>query len=150
MEKKIQNEDIYTDDFLSAVLEAAKPYQEEVDFKMKLAAKIIAAVRAKGWNNTAFAERMGINPNSLSIITKWFSGTHNFESTTLHKIENVLGISLIDVEMPVASSSTGVIALQGIVGAQKEVYGYEFDQPLVSYAPSNGYQIAIKKVRPTC
>jgi len=120
MAKKKHDEDVYQDDFLSSLLEASAPFQEEVDFKMKLAAKIIKAVRSKGWNNTVFAEKMEIA--SLSIITKWFSGTHNFESTTLNKIQNVLGIRLIDVEMPLAATN---MTMQVILGGQREYKEYD-------------------------
>lgn len=89
-------DDEINDDLLSTFLEKSLATQEEVDFKMKLAAKIIKAVRAKGWSNSKFAKEMGLN--SLSIVTKWFSGTQNFEVITLRKIEKVLNIRLINLE----------------------------------------------------
>lgn len=84
------------DSFLSDILEKIKPLQETVDYRMLLAAKIIKGLKAKGWNNTKFAVEIGVkNP---SIISKWLSGTNNFESDTLFKIQKVLGINLINVD----------------------------------------------------
>jgi ribosome-binding protein aMBF1 (putative translation factor) len=61
---------------------------------MNLAAKIYRAMKAKGWSQTKFAEEMS---KKNSVITRWLSGTHNFETDTLFQIQKKLGINLIDL-----------------------------------------------------
>lgn len=90
----LENE--FDDDTLSDFLEKSKPFQEKVDYKMRLAAKIIAGIKSKGLTKTEFAEKMEVK--NRSIISKWLSGTNNFESDTLYQIEKVLGISLLNLE----------------------------------------------------
>lgn len=62
---------------------------------MLLAAKINDGMKAKGWQNKQLAEALEQNP---SIITKWLIGIHNFTSDNLSDIEEVLGISLLDIQ----------------------------------------------------
>lgn len=68
--------------------------QEQTDYKMNLAAKIYQAMKAKGWNQTIFAEEMG---KKASVISRWLSGTHNFEADTLFGIQKKLHTRLLDV-----------------------------------------------------
>ena len=69
---------------------------ERTKQKMLLAAKIEDAMKAKGWKKKDLIKAMGIN--SPSIVTRWFSGTHNFQLDTLTDLQTVLGVRLIDVE----------------------------------------------------
>ncbi len=72
----------------------------EIDFnelektrkRMQLAAWIADGIGAKGWNKKQFAEKMKV---ALSVVSRWLSGTHNFESDTLFDIESILGIEII-------------------------------------------------------
>lgn len=88
--------DCFSSDILSSLLERAAPDQAKTNYQMQLAAKIIKGIKAKGWNNKKFAEEM--NLNSPSIVTKWLSGTNNFEADTLWQIQNVLGINLLNLD----------------------------------------------------
>jgi hypothetical protein len=41
------------------------------------------------------------SPVSVSLISLWLSGTHNFTVETLVDIQQTLGISLLNVESPI-------------------------------------------------
>ena len=87
----------YTSDTLSKILAEITPReQKRTDNRMLLAAKIKDGMNAKGWRNKQLAEALEQNP---SVITKWLSGTHNFTSDTLRDIEEILGITLSDVQV---------------------------------------------------
>jgi transcriptional regulator with XRE-family HTH domain len=60
---------------------------------MILATKIANAINAKGLKKSEFAEILGKQPSEIS---KWLSGTHNFNIETLMDIELVLSIQLLD------------------------------------------------------
>lgn len=100
-------EEEYQDDLLSDMLEKSKVGQDIVDYRMKLAAKISKGIKAKGWSKTEFASAMGVN--NTSIITKWLSGTNNFEGDTLHKIGKVLSITLLNLEADFNITSTSFV-----------------------------------------
>jgi ribosome-binding protein aMBF1 (putative translation factor) len=68
--------------------------QARTDRKMRIAAIIDDAIKAKGWGKKQFAEKIGRKP---SEITKWLSGTQNFTVDTLADIEQVLGIKLLNL-----------------------------------------------------
>jgi transcriptional regulator with XRE-family HTH domain len=88
--KKIVDSENVFDDLLSRI---TPEIQQKIDLKMDLAVKIFNGMKAKDWNKCEFARQMG---KSNSIITRWLSGTHNFESDTLIEIQNKLGIRLLD------------------------------------------------------
>jgi transcriptional regulator with XRE-family HTH domain len=67
---------------------------ERARTSMLLAASISKAIKSKGLTKSEFAEKMGKNP---SVVTKWLSGVHNFTSDTLTDIQQVLGISLLNL-----------------------------------------------------
>lgn len=71
--------------------------QEQIDYKMKLAAKIYTGLKSKGWKSLDLAK--ALNLKSPSLVSKWLSGTHNFTIDTLVDIQQVLGIQLLDVEI---------------------------------------------------
>jgi ribosome-binding protein aMBF1 (putative translation factor) len=68
--------------------------QARTDRKMRLAACIDEAIKAKGWGKKQFAEKVGRKPSEVS---KWLSGTHNFTVETLTDIEHILGIRLLNL-----------------------------------------------------
>lgn len=81
-----------TDAAISGLLCKLTPnLNAEINFKMDLAAKIFAGMKAKGWNQTEFARQMNV---SNSVITKWLSGYNNFEADILFAIQNKLNITL--------------------------------------------------------
>jgi len=85
----------YESDFLSEIFSEISPQeQEKTNKRMLLAAKIDDAMKAKGWKKGDLAREMNKQP---SIITRWLSGTHNFESDTLFDIERVLNIGLVSL-----------------------------------------------------
>lgn len=58
-----------------------------------IAAKIIRQLGVLGLTRVQLAEKLGITPAN---ITRYLSGTTNFELNTLVEIERVLGINIID------------------------------------------------------
>jgi transcriptional regulator with XRE-family HTH domain len=93
--KKNIDTDVLIDQLLSSVSDDEKVV---IDYRMGLAAKIIAGIKAKDWTRSEFARQMNVKNNSL--ITKWLSGYNNFETDTLIQIEKVLGIRLLDLQIP--------------------------------------------------
>jgi transcriptional regulator with XRE-family HTH domain len=92
------------------------------DYRMGLALKIYEGMKAKGWNQTEFANEMG---KQDSIISRWLSGTHNFESDTLFSIQKKLGICIIDISKkdtkPIYVFPTGDVPVQMTVNCFKEM-----------------------------
>lgn len=58
-----------------------------------IAAKIIRQMGILGVSRVQLAEKLGITPAN---ITRYLSGTTNFELNTLVEIERVLGVNIID------------------------------------------------------
>lgn len=86
----------YSSDLLSGLLaEISEEEQEKTDKRMKLAARIERGIKAKGWKKTDLAIALKKQP---SVISRWLSGTHNFESDTLFDIERVLKIGLVTLQ----------------------------------------------------
>jgi transcriptional regulator with XRE-family HTH domain len=82
----------YNSSQLQELLNEVTPLEmEQTKVKMQLAARIEDLMRAKGWNKTQFAEKVGKNP---SEITKWLSGTQNFTTDVLTEITFTLGVEL--------------------------------------------------------
>ena len=69
--------------------------QARIDYKMQLAAKIHAALKAKGWKSLDLADALDLK--SPSLVSKWLSGTHNFTIDTLVDIQRVLGIQFFNL-----------------------------------------------------
>lgn len=89
-------EETYNSALLDNLISSISPEeQEQTDYKMKIAAKIYFGVQKKGWTQTHLAELMG---KSISLVSRWLSGTHNFTVDTLVDIQRILGINLLDVE----------------------------------------------------
>lgn len=88
----------YSSDLIDQMLDNIKPEeQEQTDYKMKLAAKIYAGLKSKGWKSLDLAK--ALNLKSPSLVSKWLSGTHNFTIDTLVDIQRVLNIRLLNVEL---------------------------------------------------
>ncbi len=84
-------------DFIDDILEEISPVEmKKIEQRMLNAEKIRKAMDRKGWNNTKLLE--ALNMKSLSIITKWLSGTHNFTQDTLVEIGEVLGINFFETQ----------------------------------------------------
>ena len=82
----------YNSPKLQELLDEVTPLEmEQTKNKMQLAARIEDFMRAKGWNKSQFAEKVGKNP---SEITKWLSGTQNFTVDVLTEIASTLGVEL--------------------------------------------------------
>jgi len=85
----------YSSPLIDALFAEITPAEFELTGKkMQLAAKIDDAIKAKGWTKKQFAEKLGKHPSEIS---KWLSGTHNFNLETLFDIERVLDIVLVNV-----------------------------------------------------
>ncbi|MFC4231473.1 helix-turn-helix domain-containing protein [Parasediminibacterium paludis] len=65
--------------------------------RVALACRIDDLIKAKGYNNSTFAEKIGKQP---SVITKWLSGTHNFTVDTLDEIAYHLGVETAYLMQP--------------------------------------------------
>jgi transcriptional regulator with XRE-family HTH domain len=95
----MNKEDEYKSKFIGEIMEEISPdYLEKTRKRMLVASIIDNGIKAKGWRKTDLAKALKKRP---SEITKWLSGTHNFNMDTLMDIEQILGIRLINVEMPV-------------------------------------------------
>jgi transcriptional regulator with XRE-family HTH domain len=77
---------------------------EPIRVSMMLAAQIADAMKAKGIGKKNLADLLGKKP---SVITKWLSGTHNFEINTLTAIAKVLEIKIFAFDM--AEAKTQII-----------------------------------------
>ncbi|MBI9036300.1 MAG: helix-turn-helix transcriptional regulator [Bacteroidales bacterium] len=89
MNKEVKNSIV--DDFMNEITsEEAKKTEK----RMLLAAKIDDSIKAKGWKKKDLAAALNKRPSEIS---KWLSGTHNFNIDTLFDIEEVLRIELINV-----------------------------------------------------
>ncbi len=86
-------------DFIDDILEETSDIEmKQIEQRMLNAQKIRRAMDEKGWNNTQLLEAMGMN--SLSIITKWLSGTHNFTQDKLIEIGEYLKIDFFNAGQP--------------------------------------------------
>jgi transcriptional regulator with XRE-family HTH domain len=86
----------YSSPILESILSEIDPKDQiKCDKRMMLAVKIEEAMLAKGWKKGDLAREMNKQP---SIITRWVSGTNNFESDTLFDLEDKLGVKLVNVE----------------------------------------------------
>lgn len=107
--------------------------QRKTDRRMQLAMKIDEARKANKWSRQDLANALG---KQKSVITKWLSGTHNFNIDTLMDIEDVLNIKLLDVEQPKEKT---VVVLNVNVKSEEPVHtnsvAYEND----NYADLNYY-----------
>ncbi len=86
----------YNSDILDELLDEISPSElKKTEKRMLLAKRIAEGMQAKNWRKTDLANAMKKQP---SVITKWLSGTHNFNIDTLFDLEETLGIKLINTE----------------------------------------------------
>jgi len=103
MMKTIRKVDEYKSKFIGEILEEISPdYLEKTKKRMLVASIIDNGINTKGWRKTDLAKALNKRP---SEITKWLSGTHNFNLDTLMDIEQVLGIRLLNIGMRVRTNS---------------------------------------------
>jgi len=82
----------YNSSKLQELLDEVTPLEmEQTKVKMQLAVRIEDCMKAKGWNKSQFAVKVGKHP---SEITKWFSGTQNFTTDVLTQIASALGVEI--------------------------------------------------------
>jgi transcriptional regulator with XRE-family HTH domain len=87
----------YSSPLVEDLLSIKPEEQEQIDYKMKLAAKIYAGIKSKGWKSLDLAQALHLK--SPSLVSKWLSGTHNFTVDTLIDIQRVLSINLLNAEI---------------------------------------------------
>ena len=86
----------YESDILNEIYDEISPSElKKVEKRMLLAQKISDGIKAKSWRKIDFARALNKRP---SEVTKWLSGTHNFNSDTLFDIEEILGVKLLTTE----------------------------------------------------
>ncbi len=92
---KVTKARAYNSAKLQELLDEVAPLEmEQTKVKMQLAARIEDIMKAKGWNKSQFAEKIGKNP---SEITKWLSGTQNLTIDVLTEIAFTLGVELAEL-----------------------------------------------------
>lgn len=71
-----------------------KKRAKNMERRMMLAVKIAEGIKKKGLSQKEFAEKMCKRPSEIS---KWLKGDHNFTTSTLFDIEDVLDIHIMDL-----------------------------------------------------
>ena len=107
MEVQSNFQEEFDEDIVSSFLKKTEPFQEDVNCKLLLASKIIDGMKAKGWNKSEFAKQMKVQN---SIISRWLSGTHNFNLDTLLAIQKNLNINLLDLDRNSINTNLIVVA----------------------------------------
>lgn len=120
----------HNSELLNSLLRAITPEQQRnTDRKMLLAAKIYDAMKAKGWNQKTFAEKMGKQPSEIS---KWLSGTHSFTSDTLWSIGDMLGVDLLPVNNQVRGKEEAPINLLHSLDEEEIESVFDFIKKLIT------------------
>lgn len=114
--------------------------QKKIEKLMRLALKIKKAIKAKRWTKSKFAEEMGIK--NLSIVTKWLSGTNNFEIDTLMDIEYLLGISLLNEHEQISLSSYSYHDQKSTITTETVTTGRVVSMPSRNYLMSGNIPIS--------
>lgn len=95
---KIEKNEPYNSPELEAFLSMEETINTEyIRTSMMLAAQIEDAMIAKGIGKKMLADMLGKKP---SVITKWLSGTHNFETNTLTEIAKALDFKIFAFDVP--------------------------------------------------
>jgi transcriptional regulator with XRE-family HTH domain len=123
--KKTQNKEAYSSPEIDAFLALEETINTDyIRTSMLLAAQIEDAMLAKGIGKKQFADILGKKP---SVITKWLSGTHNFEINTLTQIANALNIKLFAFDVPTEKET--------IVLNPNVTYQFKLDNPIGKSQP---------------
>ncbi len=91
----MKTEEYISENIKKALEQTPKLQQTITHKKMMLSVKIIERMKQLKWKKLDLVH--SLEKNNPSIITKWLSGTHNFTIETLFEIEEVLGITLVDL-----------------------------------------------------
>lgn len=95
---KMQNNEPYSSPELEVFLSMEETINTEyIRTSMMLAAQIEDAMIARGIGKKMLADMLGKKP---SVITKWLSGTHNFETNTLTEIAKALDFTIFAFDVP--------------------------------------------------
>ena len=95
--KQMDKADAYTSDILTQLAQSTPVAMvAKINRQMALAVRIADAIKDKGWSQKDFSDKMGKKPSEIS---RWLSGCHNFTTDTIWKIEDVLNIHLLLVEV---------------------------------------------------
>lgn len=83
----------------SSIIEARRAkvspeVRRRVDLSFLIVDRIHSILDAKGLKQKDLANMLGKNESEIS---KWMRGTHNFTIETITTIENVLGVSILQV-----------------------------------------------------
>ena len=117
---KIESKEAYKSSELDAFLALDETINTDyIRTSMLLAAQIEDAMVAKGIGKKQFADMLGKKP---SVITKWLSGTHNFEINTLTQIANALNIKLFAFDTPTEKET--------IILKPNLTYQFKIDSPI--------------------
>lgn len=85
----------YSSKYLRELLEEIPlKEQKKTDKRLRLAVMIDNGIKAKGWKKSDLAKALKKRPSEIS---KWLSGTHNFNTETLFDIEEVLNIRILNL-----------------------------------------------------
>lgn len=137
--------ELYESKILDEIFAEITPEEAEKTTKrMLLAARIDDAIKAKGWKKKHLAEALQKHP---SEITKWLSGTHNFNSDTLFDIERVLNIELVtlsDSPKELTVRYYGVVSEKAVTTGCSTYWGFLEGKSVVDfYQGSKLRQIAV-------
>jgi len=92
----MNNIETYNSKAIDSILNDIDPkLEQQIEFRMKLAAKIDNARKKLGLSKKQLAEKLSKRPSEIS---KWLSGTHNFTTDTLFEIQSFLSIELINLD----------------------------------------------------
>ena len=95
--KQMDKADAYNSDILTQLAQSTPVATvAKINRQMALAVRIAEAIKDKGWSQKDFSDKMGKKPSEIS---RWLSGCHNFTTDTIWKIEDVLNIHLLLVEV---------------------------------------------------
>ena len=91
--------------FRKCLSEVSADVKNKVKLSFDIADRIFDILEDKNMSQKEFAKLLG---KSESEISKWLTGTHNFTTNTLAKIETVLGESVISVPKKQAQNNVNL------------------------------------------
>jgi|GEM_PF-1503460 transcriptional regulator with XRE-family HTH domain len=86
--------------------------------RMQLAAYLDECRVAKGWSQKDLAEALGKHPSEIS---KWLSGTHNFNMETLWLLGDALGVDLVTMSPPERRTGKMVLLMNKTIDKHSEM-----------------------------
>lgn len=91
-EKFVSDSIRVTPEELRIYAKRVKNVEERRVFGM-VAMQIRMALQKQGITQTGFAKMLGVDP---SVVTRYLSGKHNFQLRTLVKVQEILGIEIVN------------------------------------------------------